>query len=522
MGPQTPMRAWAHAPQDVAAARRVFVWTFALTLLVKIALAAGFPLTGDEAFFYQWGVYPAWGYSDHPPMIGWWLAVLRLLGDHPLALRLATLSVTSLIALGLVDALRRYLPVSHEAAAWWAGAVYLAMPWSWMFVLVTTDTPLVLFMALSAWAFLRAEAQADRGLGWYALAGVFVGLAFLSKYFAALLGLAYAVYILLWRRQRWWALPWMFLFALPCIALNLWFNATHGWPNIRFNFINRHDPHGGWQWQSLVVYLLMMTYLFTPWLLGHVHRRPVPGGDERMRRVLAVLWGFPALLFAVLAMRREVGLHWVLGFVPFFVAWVAMRLPLPRWRTAWRWTVALSVPHLLAVVAIVATPLSVWQGSRWYEKVVFLRQAPAILAELNRGRAPEVRLMAEAYSPAAILAYYDGHYVPVYGVGRHHARQDDLLVDFRAWDGARVRVFMRQPVDLAAHAPYFERVSAHRFEVRGVTYHWLDGEGFRYEAYRDGVLAEAARRFQRVPSWLPVLGHPFCERYGLADCARAP
>jgi hypothetical protein len=212
----------------------------------------------------------------------------------------------------------------------------------------------------------------------------------------------------------------------------------------------------------------------------------------------------------------------VLGFVPFFVAWVAMRLPLPRWRTAWRWTVALSVPHGLAVVAIVAAPLSVWQGSRWYEKVVFLRHAPAVLAELNRGRAPEVRLMAEAYSPAAILGYYDGHYVPVYGVGRHHARQDDLQVDFRAWDGARVRVFMRQPVDLAAHAPYFERVSAHRFEVHGVTYHWLDGEGFRYEAYRDGVLAEAARRFQRVPSWLPVLGHPFCERYGLADCARAP
>jgi hypothetical protein len=26
-----------------------------------------------EAFFYQWGVYPDWGYYDHPPMVGWLL-----------------------------------------------------------------------------------------------------------------------------------------------------------------------------------------------------------------------------------------------------------------------------------------------------------------------------------------------------------------------------------------------------------------------------------------------------------------
>lgn len=502
---------------DVGAARRVFAWTFALTLLVKAVLAAGFPMTGDEAFFYQWGVYPAWGYSDHPPMIGWWLAALRLFGEHPFVLRFATLLVTSVIALGLVDVLRRYLPDGREAVAWWAGAVYLAMPWSWLFVLVTTDTPLVFFMALSAWAFLRAEA-ASRSAWWYALAGVFVGLAFLSKYFAALLGLAYAVHVLLWRRERWWALPWMFLFALPSIALNLGFNATHGWPNILFNFINRHRNHSGWQWKTLAVYLVMMAYLFTPWLLWHAGRRAVPGGEARVHRALGVLWGFPVLLFTVLAMRREVGLHWVLGFVPLFVAWIAFRLPVARWRAALGWTVALSAPHAAAVVALVWAPLSWWQSSRLYEKVVFLREVPAVLERLNRDRAPDVRLMAEAYGPAAILAYHQGTYVPVYGVGRYHARQDDLLVDFREWDGARVRVFMRQPVDLAAHAPYFERVSAQAFEVQGVTYYWLDGEGLRYEAYRDGVLAEAARQFQRLPAWLPVWGHPFCERYGFRDC----
>ena len=43
-------------------ARRLFWITFWGTLLLKIVLATGFPITGDEAFFYQWGVRPAWGY----------------------------------------------------------------------------------------------------------------------------------------------------------------------------------------------------------------------------------------------------------------------------------------------------------------------------------------------------------------------------------------------------------------------------------------------------------------------------
>lgn len=511
-------------PTDLAPARRVFGAMWFGTLLLKLALAAWFPFTGDEAFFYQWGVFPAWGYSDHPPMVGWWLVALRTLGEHPFALRLATVAVTSVVALGLVDLARRLLPPEQEARAWWAGAVYLAMPWSWLLVLVTTDTPLLLFMALSAWCFVRAEGAASaRGrVGAYALAGLFIGLAFLSKYFAALLGLAYAVYVLGWRRGRWWVLPWMFLFALPAIALNLWFNATHGWPNILFNFYNRNEG-SHWQWQTLAVYLGMMLYLFTPWLCWQAARArgtlAASPARTALARTVQVLWLFPLLVFALLALRRSIGLHWVLGFVPLFVLWAAPRLNVAQWRRCGRWTLALSLPHLLLVLAVLATPLVWWQHSKVYEKLVFLREMPTIVQTLEQGLPPGGALMAHAYSPAALLAYHHKAYVPVYGVGRHHARQDDQLVDFRAWNGRTVHVLFRSPIDLAAHAPYFDRVSERHFDVAGVRYHVLQGEGFRYPAYRDGVLAEVARQFHAVPAWLPIWGSPFCERYGFADCA---
>jgi hypothetical protein len=198
-----------------------------------------------------------------------------------------------------------------------------------------------------------------------------------------------------------------------------------------------------------------------------------------------------------------------------------LRLDVPRLRRAWRWTLALSLPPLLAVAAVAWAPLAWWQATPLYEKAVFLREVPAVLAGLQRDLPPHTHLMAHAYSPAAILSYYSGTYVPVYGLGRHHARQDDQLVDFRAWDGQNVRVLFRDPVDPAPHRAWFEQVRVGQFEVAGVTYHTLDGSGFRYAAYRDGVLAEVARQFHAYPQWLPLLGSPFCERYGFTDCSPA-
>lgn len=500
-------------PMTDAQARALFLKTFWATLLLKLLLAAFFPMTGDEAFFLQWGITPDWGYSDHPPMVGWWLAVLYRVSDHPLVLRSLTLGATSVIALGLVDLARRHLPPERSAAAWLAGAVYLVLPWSWMFVLVTTDTPLVFFMALSAYCFLRGEASGRAG--WFAAAGLLVGLAFLSKYFAALLGLAYAVYILGWQRRRWWTLPLMFACALPAIAINLAYNATHGWPNIMFNFFNRHEGTH-WSLKTFATYAGMAAYLLTPWLLWQAWRarRVAPAYG----RALTVLWLFPLLAFTLLSLRRSVGLHWVLGFVPLFVLWCALRLEPAVLRRSWRWTLGLSLPHLALLLALLAAPLAWWQKTPFYEKLVFLREAEAVTRVLEQDLPADAVLMARAYNPAAILAYFHRQYVPVFGPGRHHARQDDQSVDFRQFDGRPLRIFSPVPVQAKEFEPYFAAVQVSPFELRGITYYRVDGQGFKYPPYRDRVLREVAERFHRLPPYLPNPRSPFCERYGFADC----
>ena len=504
---------------SIGAARRLFWTTFFGTLLLKLVLAAGFPFTGDEAFFYQWGVYPAWGYSDHPPMVGWLLAVLHSISDAPLVLRSVTLLVTSVIALLIVNTLMHQLRPDREAVAWLAGAVYLVLPWSWMFVLVTTDTPLILFMALSAWAYLRANAAEQRSAGWYALAGLFVGLAFLSKYFAALLGIAYAVHILGWRRKRWWALPLLFVLALPSIAVNLVFNAHHGWSNVMFNVFNRNEG-SHWNVKTPAVYAAMTAYLLTPWLLWQGVKGRWPDGISPATRTAATaLWLFPVALFAVISLKRTIGLHWVLGFVPLFIVWAGLRLDTRALRTSFKATLALSLPHLIAVVALAWAPLSLWQPAKIYDRLVFTRETPALAAALKADLPPGATLMARTYNPAAVLAFSYGQYVPVFGVGRHHARQDDQIIDFRSYDGQALRIFDYDEPDLADFQPFFAQVSKQKVTLEGVDFWMVDGTGFKFQPYREQVLTKIAQEFHDIPHWLPLLGNPFCERYGFAACS---
>ena len=106
-------------PRWAASPRRLFAATLAATVAVKLLLAAGFPVVGDEAYLFTWAREPAWGYYDHPPLAAWLLRPFFAagLGGSLVALRLPSVLLHAGLAVALVRLLRRSLSGPSSCSA---------------------------------------------------------------------------------------------------------------------------------------------------------------------------------------------------------------------------------------------------------------------------------------------------------------------------------------------------------------------------------------------------------------------
>jgi len=107
---------------------RLFATLLVVTLAFRCWLAAVTPITGDEAYFIWWGWRPDWGFYDHPPMIGWWLAVLLKVSDSEAWLRLPVIIQPAILALGVIAALRRLTPALDDEQRYSIGTLVLLAP----------------------------------------------------------------------------------------------------------------------------------------------------------------------------------------------------------------------------------------------------------------------------------------------------------------------------------------------------------------------------------------------------------
>ena len=490
------------------------------SLLLRLYIANTFPITGDEAFFYWWGVYPDWGYYDHPPMVGWLIAVMRAtLGDSIWSIRLPVV----LLPLGIGAALWWGLSSVDKTRAAWAVALFWLAPINWLNTLITTDTPLIFWSVLSAAALMRAEQKqtlSRPACGLYALSGVFVGCAFLSKYFAVVLGLTYTVYFAFYRRDRLAGFALLVACSLPFAAVNMGYNVSHGWPNIMFNVYNR-NVGAAFEWRKPLLYAGMLVYLITPaalWLAVKYRSAALQVIKQASTlRLLACLVVVPLLFFALLSGKKVIGLHWVLSFYPFGFALLAFALPLGKLKTAAVGLAVFTGLHVAVVGGLTMTTLDTWRTvaplSKIYPQIIRSFRTAEILRQADMPGVQGVVLMADAYTAASIYGFERRQYVPVFGAGRFHARQDDMRVDFSVYQGQTIRIITAAAPDLNQFKPYFDDVSQQTVMQNGVPFYVVHGVGFNYSAYRKYVLGDIFNRLYNIPKWLPMTGCPFCERY---------
>jgi 4-amino-4-deoxy-L-arabinose transferase-like glycosyltransferase len=516
---------------DAARARRTCLAVALILTALRAGFAAALPFTSDEAYFLSWGRNPAWGFYDHPPMIGWWLAALDAVSGHRFVLRLPALVAPLMVAATGWWLLRRY----GEALAWAGATLLLLVPLNAWNVAITTDIPLMLFSALAVALYLRARATgraADFLLAGLALAG-----ALMSKYFAGLLAIAIFLHSV-WRptRASLTGLAWVVVGALPAALVQIAWNAWNCWPNVMFNLVNRHGD-AGLSWETPALYLMSVLYVLTPAvalrLFGFTGRERggraqpahgVPGeragppagagaGDVASERA-ALRWLaiVPLAIFAALSLVKTIGLHWLASFVLPAVLWFALSASARSMARALAVAALIAIAHWLLIGALAALPTETFRAWKGYQGLVLTVHTDELAQALAPWRGSHV-IASDGYSPAVTLAYALGEHVVVFGPGTSHARHDDILTDFRALDGRDILVVRRRDAAPGQYEPWFEQVTLHRVEIRGAHFNLIEGRGFRYGAYRDDVLDDVRERYYAVPDWLPRGPCYFCDRY---------
>jgi len=212
----------------------LLVSVIALTAFRIIAnIFANTDLFFDEAQYWFWSRELAFGYYSKPPLIGWIIrGATELCGQGEACIRAPSALFHGGTAL-LVFAIGRTL---YDARiGFWSGLAYATLPGvSLSASLISTDAPLLFFVALALLAYLKLRENGS--WGWAILFGLAVGFGLLAKYAMAYFLLCLALWLVWSRADR--ALlrgPKLYTglgLGAAILAPNIFWNAQNGFATL--------------------------------------------------------------------------------------------------------------------------------------------------------------------------------------------------------------------------------------------------------------------------------------------------
>ncbi|WP_439399696.1 glycosyltransferase family 39 protein [Bradyrhizobium sp. PMVTL-01] len=214
--------------------------------LLRIVYASALELRTDEAYYWTWSKEAALSFLDHPPGIAWLIRFgTAIFGDTTLGVRFGGIVAMLVTQLLLADIVRR---LTHDVRAV-VFAVLMpeaALYYGLLMAKVAPDVAMIPFAVAMIWSLVRLAQSGDGR--WWLMAGLFAGLAMLSKFTAILFAPAVAAFLLVpdWRR-RWLRSPYPYLAVLVALAVfspvSIW-NVQHDWASIRFQGVRATTNYG--------------------------------------------------------------------------------------------------------------------------------------------------------------------------------------------------------------------------------------------------------------------------------------
>jgi 4-amino-4-deoxy-L-arabinose transferase-like glycosyltransferase len=411
-----------------AAFGKLAAFGLAILTLVRLIVAAVTPLAPDEAYYWVWSHALAPGYLDHPPMVALWIRVgTALAGENTLGLRFLGPLSAAVGSLLLYDAAGRLFPGRHSGLS---AAVLLnaTLALNAGAVIMTPDTPLLLFWTATLWA--AAHIATGGFAAWWLVAGVFAGLALDSKYTAVFLPVGLGLYVLLaspgWvRRRELWIGGVIALLLFSPVAI---WNARNDWAG----FMRQGGRVFDWRPERAIGFVselfvgqigLATPLVFVLFVAGMVTAvRMTARARDPAWTLLAALSVPPVLVFLQHALGDRVQGNWPVILYP-AAAIAASGLIAPPWRRMTGPACWLGFTIAAVVYAHVVTGWPSVLG--WRDPVarqLFGWDGLAAGAEAARQAAGATFVSAEPYGLAAELAWTLPPETEVAGVGSHWRR----------------------------------------------------------------------------------------------------
>ncbi len=285
---------------------RVFLITWFVLCGVFNALIE---VNGEEAYYWLFSEFPAWGYLDHPPMVAFVTAPFYWLFPNAFGLRLGML-IVSILTLIIIK--KTLLTKDDNLLIWLILGSIMAHAGAYH---VKTDVPLLFFVALFFYYYKR-YLESDNVKTVFLLALSIAGI-MLSKHHGFLMVIfTVASNPNLFLRKSFW-LTILFT-TLLMIPHTLW-QFQNEFATIKFHLYNRIDM--GFSWDTIAYYIGIQPIVFGP-LVGVM----LIGGTilnrnrSDFRRALRFCVVGVLLFFLISTFKVEFHKHWTsILFIPFIL-----------------------------------------------------------------------------------------------------------------------------------------------------------------------------------------------------------
>jgi len=334
---------------------------FLYVLVLRLLYMGHVELIPDEMYYWVYSQKLDLGYLDHPPLVGWLIAIgTRIAGDTIFGVRLMLLPLT---LMGVWFVYRYGATMGGRTAGLMCVLAVTLLPFFAVSgLLMTPDAPMLVAWAAALYFFKRA--LIDDQAGAFVGLGLAMGAGLLAKYTIALLAPAALLFMLADRRSwHWFGRPEPYLAVLLSTAIFspvLVWNAENHWASLAFQTTRRLFENPEFASHLVIVYALLLlspvVALAGFMALGQARFELSP--DGRKRRFMVIMTVVPLAAFLIYGLFTVIKFHWTLP------AWIAL---LPMITTAlvrhiWPGTQPLSRLHALIMKAWTPTVITLMIG----------------------------------------------------------------------------------------------------------------------------------------------------------------